>query len=54
MLGLLSPVIAEQKHESIRRSRHPESCNWIFTRPEYMAWAGLEGSAVICCYGIRK
>lgn len=53
-LRLLSPVRTKQKHDSLRRIGHPDSCSWMLNNQQFTEWMCLESSAVLCCYGPRK
>lgn len=54
LVKVLSSVNTKKIHERIRRSKHLESCQWMFSTTEYQSWIESDRSAVLCCDGIRK
>jgi hypothetical protein len=54
LLSKLSNVNCQIRHQKLAKSRHEGTGNWLVTRSEYENWDTFDGSAVLCCYGIRK
>jgi hypothetical protein len=54
LLSKLSSVNCQLRHQKLSKARHEGTGNWLGTRGEFENWDTFDGSAVLCCYGIRK
>jgi len=54
LLSKLSNINCQIRHQKLAKSRHEGTGNWLVTRGEYENWDRFDGSAVLCCYGIRQ
>ncbi|KAL3421159.1 ankyrin repeat protein [Phlyctema vagabunda] len=52
LLDLLSITSSEGRHKKLKPLRHAGTGNWILTTAEYQRWTELNGTSILCCYGI--
>lgn len=54
LLARLSKVDCTVRHKKLVESRHEGTGRWLVVCGAYRQWDSSQGSAVLCCYGIRR
>lgn len=52
VLSCIPAVDYVSKQANLSRLRHPGTCTWLESVPEYQSWLSSTHSSCLCCYGI--
>jgi hypothetical protein len=53
LINWLSAPDFERKHHEVSAKRHPDTCNWILKRSEFIKWVKGPGPSILRCEGKR-